>query len=63
MTGWRCPECGTLNAEGREWCKRCSEPRPRTLADAHFAAVERELERDGQAGSADPEDGKENIAG
>ena len=31
----------------------------RALEDAHFAAVERELERDGQAGSDDPEDGKE----
>ena len=56
---WRCPECRGKNGDNREWCKRCGEMRSVKLADAHFAAVERELERDGQAGSADPEDGRE----
>ena len=25
---WKCPECGKVNPDSREWCKLCGEPKP-----------------------------------
>ena len=25
---WKCPECGRVNPDSREWCKLCGEPKP-----------------------------------